>query len=244
MDRELLLFRIRGYTPDTLPLARLADYLKELATLYGSRDSTHFDKLLKGSVVVQAWVPGTESQRVIARVSSVKRSDAPEDAKKAYDRIDTMLRENQASATIRTKRGADILAFPGVRVPIPQPLVVSDLSEVEGQVVRVGGVDKSIPVHLQGGDGVLYPCQVKDRDVARRFAQMLYGAPIRVRGMGQWERAPDGVWKLTSMVIEGWDELEDVPLAETFQRMAAIQGNGWKQVADPDAEVRKMRGGS
>jgi len=89
----------------------------------------------------------------------------------------------------------------------------------------------------------LYPCQVRDRGMAREFAAMLYGAPVRVRGPSQWERSADGVWKLVSMNIEGWDVLEDESVVELFERLRASKGIGWKTVKDPDAELKRIREG-
>jgi hypothetical protein len=35
-------FRIDAFTPDTLPMARLAEYLSALAKLLGHQEHTHF----------------------------------------------------------------------------------------------------------------------------------------------------------------------------------------------------------
>ena len=40
-----------AYTPETMPMARLAEYIRELSTLLGNQDKVHFDRLEEGSTV-------------------------------------------------------------------------------------------------------------------------------------------------------------------------------------------------
>jgi hypothetical protein len=40
-------FRIAGYTPETIPMERLAKYLAELAKLLGNEKDVHFLKIKK-----------------------------------------------------------------------------------------------------------------------------------------------------------------------------------------------------
>ena len=244
MPREILQFRIRGYTPETLSLARLADYLEPLADLMGATDSVHFDRIVKGSAVVQVWVPDTESERVVQRVRSARSDSAPDDVRRAYNKIDALLRENRASGEIRRKAGGQIIAFPGVKAPQQAPIVVTDFGEAEGVVIRVGGKDKTIPVHLLSATNELLPCEVRNREMAREFAAMLYGDPVRVRGNGTWERNPDGRWKLVALTIVTWEKLDPDTIAEVFERIRANDRTGWRSVSNPDRELSKLRHGS
>jgi hypothetical protein len=41
-------FRIDVFTPETMPMARLAEYLAELSKLVGHSQSTHFDRVAPG----------------------------------------------------------------------------------------------------------------------------------------------------------------------------------------------------
>lgn len=243
MDREVLLFRIDAFTPQTLPMARLAEYLAQLATLYGSKERVHFERLLKGSAVLQASVEPTDGNLVLARVRNAARESAPEDARRAYQRIDAMLRENRAVGEIRRKDGAKILTFPGRKLAEPQPVQVTDHSEVDGVVVRVGGVDDTIPVHLQSPAGQLFPCFVRNRAVAKELASLLYGDPIRVRGQGTWVRSAKGDWKLDNLLIDAWEPLDLSPAKEVIDLIRAAPGNGWAALRDPEAELRRIREG-
>jgi len=46
--RELLEFVIDAYSPETLPMSRLAEYMAQLATLLGEKDHVHFVELAAG----------------------------------------------------------------------------------------------------------------------------------------------------------------------------------------------------
>lgn len=243
MEKEILDFRIDAFTRDTLPMARLAEYMAALATLYGSRERVHFEKLRKGSTILQVAVESTVSQAVISRLLSAKSENASEEVRRAYLKIDSMLRDNQATGEIKRKDGAKILVFPGRKAPTAAAIIVSEHAEVDGIVVRVGGVDNTIPVHIQAPSKEVYPCEVRNRVVARELAALLYGDPIRVRGPGRWERSSEGAWKLISMTIEGWDVLDVTPIDELFERLRTIPGNGWHSIEDVDAELKKIRYG-
>ena len=224
-------------------MARLAEYLSQLAVLYGARESVHFDRLLKGSVIVQAWIPRTEAEIVVDRVKSAQSPDAPEDVRRSYQKIDAMLRENQVSGEIKRRSGGKILVFPGAKLPAPRPIIVTDYAEVDGVVVRVGGTDNTIPVHLQTAAGEVLPCQVRNRLMARELASFLYGEPIRVRGRGQWERSAEGAWKMIVMTIDAWDTLDEATLTQTLDALRTISENGWKQIDDTELELRRIRDG-
>ena len=47
--RELLEFVIDAYSPETLPMSRLAEYMAQLATLLGEKSHVHFVELAAGS---------------------------------------------------------------------------------------------------------------------------------------------------------------------------------------------------
>ena len=45
-------FRIDGFTPDTLPMARLAEYIADLAVIFGEKELVHFVGIEKGSAIL------------------------------------------------------------------------------------------------------------------------------------------------------------------------------------------------
>jgi len=53
MKRESVFLIIDAFTPDTLPMSRLAEYLKSFAAMLGSEANVHFDSVLEGSAPVK-----------------------------------------------------------------------------------------------------------------------------------------------------------------------------------------------
>ena len=45
-------FKIDAYSPETIPMARLAEYMSDLAVLFGNRENVHFVQLEPGSTTL------------------------------------------------------------------------------------------------------------------------------------------------------------------------------------------------
>jgi hypothetical protein len=66
--------RIRGVTPQRLPMTRLAEYLKQFAELHGSERDVHFAGIVKGSAVLRAAVEIEAHIEVSKRLLGVRTS--------------------------------------------------------------------------------------------------------------------------------------------------------------------------
>ena len=79
MPKKELHFSIEGTTPHTFPMARLADYLRELATLFGNEDNVHFLRVDDGSancaMEINAEIEPTVSERVRQAQNGLERSE-------------------------------------------------------------------------------------------------------------------------------------------------------------------------
>src|SRR5438309_834296 len=93
-------FEIDAYSPETMPLARLAEYLEDLATLFGENQSVHLIKIEKGSTVPVLRVEREAEQKVRERLRLVRINDAPAEAMRAAKQIDERLRRDDAKAVI------------------------------------------------------------------------------------------------------------------------------------------------
>ena len=110
----------------------------------------------------------------------------------------------------------------------------------DGMLIRVGGEDETVPVHLQAGDKKIHICNA-DRDMARRLAPHLCQGTLRVWGEGCWEREANGSWKLHSFNISEFKLLDDTPLGQAVEQLRAVEGSGWKKFDDPVAEIMRLR---
>ena len=75
-------FKITGYTPSTLPMARLAEYMADLAALLGHEDHVHFIRVGEGSADLIHQVEEPEQPKVIERLHLVKQGLGPAEAQK------------------------------------------------------------------------------------------------------------------------------------------------------------------
>ena len=98
-------------------------------------------------------------------------------------------------------------------------------------LIRIGGRDDTVPVHLQDSHTV-HVCNA-NRDMARQLAPYLYGTTLRVQGEGRWERDAEGAWLMKRFNITGFELLDDAPLGEVINQLQNVEGSGWKEVIDP-----------
>jgi hypothetical protein len=235
-------FRIDAWKPGTLPMARLADYLAKLAVLFGNKEHVHLIKVRKGSAVPEIVVDEFAVPKVNARLRLVDAPDAPEDIGRANRDINRMLRDDNATGTLRFKGGAKILEFPGRKTPLAEEAVVYEFGELDGVVIRVGGKDETVPVMLEGVDGGLYHRCNANRETARKLAGYLFGQAIRVVGRGKWRRTQEGTWEPDAFDIKDFEPLDETPLKEVIDAMRAIKGSGWNEMVDPQVEFKRLRG--
>lgn len=228
-------FRIDAFSPDTMPMARLAEYMAQLAAILGETKSVHLVALEPGSTVLVHRVEREAVPKVRDRTSAVRRGDAPRDAQVAYRTVNRFLREDNASAVlIEKKRGPTVLRFPGREESAETFPSVRQQASLEGIVARVGGTDETIPVLLLSENQPIAGCYTT-RDVAKRLAQRLF-EPVRLHGHGTWMRDAEGVWTLKAFKIETFEVLETATLTEAVEKLRAVKAD-WGKNALADLEI-------
>ena len=234
-------FVIDAYSPDTLPMARLAEYMAELARLLGRADQVHFVRLEGGSAVLVQSVEPEAAPDVRERLRSLQHDNPPDDAAKAFSNLNCYLADDNATGILQEGESAEVIRFPGREEPAPVTFgAFNQPGVLDGVLIRIGGRDDTVPAHLHDGE-TIHVCNTA-RDVARRLAVHLYGPPLRVHGNGRWERDADGCWVMKRFNITSFDVLDDAPLGEVAQRLRDVEGSGWKEIEDPTAELRHLRG--
>ncbi len=245
MERRLTYYRftIDAYTPETLPMARLAEYISDLADLFGHKENVHFLKLEKGSAVPVIGVDFPTAPKVRERLHLVRNSEGPPEALRAYHEIDKRLAQDNATGGIRESRAKhELIAFPGrdrkrslIYGPFNQP------GTIYGELIKVGGEQDIVPVHIEEARGRVHICQA-NRAMARKVAQHLFGPPLRLHGQGRWERDEAGNWQMRRFTIESFEVLDNAALSKVVQKLRAIDGP-LKRVTDPFQELEKLRHG-
>ena len=233
-------FVIDAWSPARLPMARLAEYMADLAGLLGAPEHVHFDRLESGSAVLVQHVDPKGVLSVEERLEYAATSHRPPDIAKRCKSIDDRLAEDDATATLRQSDGAEILRFPGRERQ--EPPTFGPFRQdgcFDGILIRVGGKDDTVPVHLQDGD-LIHTCNAT-REMARRLAPYLFGGTIRVQGNGRWKRDADGNWVLLRFDIKHFEVLDDTPLPKVVGELREVPGSGWGRIKDPLTELRHLR---
>ncbi len=234
-------FKIDVFTPETLPMERLAEYMLPFAKLLGEPERVHFVEVGPGSAVLRARVEDVAAPKVERRVTDASRGLGDPLALKALQLLDKMLADDNATGQLLDEAGAEIIAFPGRNRP--KPLEFGPFREdgiLEGVVIKVGGKGAAVPIWLQDRDTIYKNCTAR-RPLARKLAKHYDGGLLRVSGSGSWMRLATGVWHMRAFEIKDFELLDDAPLAEVIKRLHSVEGADWGE--DPIADLTKLRSG-
>lgn len=235
-------FRIDAFTPATMPMVRLAEYMADLAALLGEPERVHFARLEEGSTVLVQTIEEAAAPKVANRVRRVPGGDAPADAVRAFQNLDRRLAQDNAVATLTAPDGAEVIRFPGRERPTPLTYgSFRQQGSLDGVLVSIGGRDESAHATLEDL-GQFWRCETT-REMARKLSRHLYEKPLRVFGEGRWRRDPEGSWALERFVASHFEVLDDAPWPETVARLRKIEGAEWKQLDDPLEELARLRHG-
>jgi hypothetical protein len=218
-------FCIDAYTPETMPLDRLAEYLAELAQVLGDARSVHLVELEPGSTVLIHKVDAQAVPKIRDQVAAVRHGNAPRPAMAAYQKINRLLREDNGSGVLIEESGAEILDFPGKREEIPYFAAIEEYGEIDGEVIRVGGTGDPVPILLSADAGAFSGCWAK-RSIAKPLANHLF-EPVRLFGQGRWIRDAEGQWLLSRLNVDRFQVLEQEVLSAALTKLRAIPGLEW-----------------
>lgn len=233
---------IGAYTPETIPMVRLAEYMQNLAIMLGRESAVHFRKLEPGSMCLTADVEAPDSLEVAPRLGLVKSGEGDPRAKKAYDAINNMLADDDTSGYICEEgdNNAKILDFPGAykaRMKAFGPIEEDD--SIEGILLRVGGAGRFVRLQLQDGQSKRSNIEI-DREMARRIAKHLF-RPVRLFGTGRWLRNEVGNWILQNFRVKSFIELEEGDIEELIKQLRASKGSRWGEMDDPMSVLMSLR---
>lgn len=243
MPSKMLLYRFRidAFTPETLPLSRLAEYMADLAAMLGHKENVHLLGIKKGSVMPLVGIDYPAIPKVTQRIKEVRLGSGPQSALRAFKEINQRLaQDNAVGELLEEKKRGVILHFPGreqadeVLGPFPQA------TSLDGELIRLGGEGRIVPIHLLS-EGELVVCAA-DRDLAKRIAPYIFDGQLRVHGVGRWQRELDGTWRMIKFRIDSFEVLEDASLPETLKKLKAIK-SPLHDIEDPVEALDLLRHG-
>ena len=232
-------FKIDAYSPETMPMARLAEYMAELATMLGERNAVHFRRLTKGSTVLDLKIDREAAPKVRDRVASVRAGDASGDPFRAFRAINKMLRDDNAIGILRSIAPHGIvIKFPGRETAEEKFASIRQQGSIDGIVTGIRGRDETIHITIQSEGQQISGCQT-NRTIAKQLGAKLF-EPVRLFGRGRWTRDSEGVWTLIDFKIESFEGLQDVPLTSALAALRAIPTE-WDDKSY--SEINTMRSG-
>ena len=239
-------FKIDAYSPDTMPLSVLIEYLKDATELLGEDNGTHLIRIEKGSTCPVIKIDDEAIPKVHKRVEDIITGDAPPKAIEAFNRLTQRLRnDNAKSGGIIAPNGDKLIMFPVHESP---PLGYGPFNQqgvIDGIPVMIGGTREQVPIHLEGRGGETYVCHTS-RAIAKRIAAHFFTTIIRADGIGRWVRHPEGQWEMKTFKINDFMPLTDeadISLRKSIAKIRAIPAK-WKELSDPVAELKRIRYGS
>jgi hypothetical protein len=239
-ERSQYRFKIDVFSVETLPMARLADYLRELAHLLGERERVHFSHLEPGSAVLVSNIEPQAEPKVAERLHRVRQGEGPKDAVEAFKALDAMLAKDNAVAVLISPNPSNVIEFPGRTRPKPVRYgPFREVGTLDGTIIRIGGRDDTIPVWLRSGD-VEYHCIARE-DVARRLAPYYLNGVVRVHGSGKWVREENGSWNLQQFDIVDFTVLDDSSLTDVVKTLRTVEGGKWHESDDAIRDVLNLR---
>lgn len=236
---------LKGMTPATLPLARMASYLSAFAGLLGDDARPVFAGLVKGSAVMRATDRSGFPTLARTRMKQAATDDeAP--ARPHFERIAALCLADGARGRVLDREKCEVITFTGPKVQHEaSEILVDEDTEVDGVVVGVEGMDSTAHIRLldQATDQVIR-IQVRDMAIAQAAARHFRGPAIRAKVHGKWRRDSEGNWHPHSLYADAIIELDQSSALDVFKALRAAPGNGWAAMppADADALLSEMRG--
>jgi hypothetical protein len=153
-----------------------------------------------------------------------------------------MLADDNAVGELRERNQRNVVVrFPG-RDGVTTEIgpIVQDGS-VSGELVWVGGEDRTAHAHIRDGDAKI-PCEVP-RDIAKQLGPLLF-QNVRLSGKGRWKRNRSGTWELLEFKATAFTKLSDATFREAVDQLREIGLGGWRDVPDAAGELRRLRKGA
>jgi hypothetical protein len=235
-------FEIDAFTPVTIPMVRLAEYVSDLGKIFGNSSYVHLARVEEGSTVPVVLVDWEAEPKVRERLKAIRNHAASVEAQQAAKDLDRRLLQDNAKAVLLDPTGSKVLQFCGRENatklefgPISQP------GMFQGIPIKVGGENDPVPVHLEDGEDKTII--LAKRPLAKEMAQHLFTSVVRVDGMGRWIRHTDGEWEMLSFQASSFRVIEDTSIRENLTDLRQLSAD-WKKLDDPLAELEQIRRGA
>lgn len=235
-------FSLGAFSKDAFPMGILAEYLHDLAIIYGQQEQLHFIRLEKGSTVAVARALPEAEPEIENQLVLIQANQAPSEVMEAVERVDRRLRSHHTRGFIAAPSGAKILKFPGIDKKVVEPIAYGPFNQhgtLEGVPIMIGGKDERVPVHLEDWRGNQHICYAR-RSLAKEIAPHLFTSNIRVEGTGRWLRHANGEWEMKKFTALDFSVVPLTDLGDDIERLRSLAGK-WKELPDPIGDMDIIR---
>lgn len=244
-DTEEYVFWIDAYSPDTIPMKRLGEYIIRLGKLLGQEDRVHFVEVRGGSTSIAMKIEREAVPKVKERIDSIKRANASTDAMSTEKELNDMLRSDGAIgefSQVIQGRPALLLRFEGRGIPKPQKMgPFSEPATFKGELIRLEGKDTTKHAGIMDAQGRVWAGEMS-KDLAFEMRELLFDW-VLVEGTAKWMRSEDGAWNLNEFHISSCKALPKDTLEDDIRNLRGIADNQWKNMQDPIGFIHESRNG-
>ena len=110
--------------------------------------------------------------------------------------------------------------FPGVKDQREKYPPVKQHGTIDGILVAVGGIGM-VHIRLVSEGEQIAGISTTDRQLGKELANH-WDEPVRLTGMGTWNRDDDGQWRLLTFKVEGFCALESGTLTEALDDIRVL----------------------
>ena len=155
---------------------------------------------------------------------------------KALQTISTFSRKHKCDAEFSLPHSNNTLIKITPETIIPEPVFIKGISEIIGEVIRVGG--KKPKATLELIDGSIIYCDIQE-DVAKNLGNYLYSL-VTCSGLATWD-AKD--YELEEFKILSFEPFDNVPVKQTMKRLSDEIGHYFADIADVISFTENLRNG-
>ena len=236
-------FWIDAYSPETISMKRLGEYMARLGKLLGQEERVHFIEMRGGSTALAINIEREAVPKVKERIDNIKNAESANDAKFAEKELNDMLRSDNAVGEFRqVTEGAPIalLKFAGREIPKPERLgPFTETAVVKGELVRIEGEDNTKHAGIKDSVGRMWSGDMS-RELAVQMREFLFELVV-VEGAARWIREEDGAWELKSFHINTCKKLPSDNLEDDIKNLRNVAGSKWREMQDPIGFIRESR---
>jgi hypothetical protein len=159
-------------------------------------------------------------------------------------KIEEMLADDRlGSAELQDSAGNVVYLFQTKVSNELHAVTIKQHGVIDGVVTGLVGADDTMHLHVRDVLHRDLKFLVRDEQLARDLLSCFRRGLVRLNVFGLWIRTEDGwIPEANRCIVSSFESLDDASLVEIFDKVAAVEGNGWKELSDPMAEWRDLRG--